>query len=379
MPEWEFEQQKKINGNPGPERTQGHPHREQTRSSFDSWISQQIPVSLTGQPLHDVGPASRAIYSIIGNEQQTQSLVANAFWQGYINSETFKDDFPYAAERKGLPIDRDNPPDRMLVVPIGPGEFILVIESTVLASGVLVHPAVTKSDLVLGWERFHSGRQRYSFEPETSLLTDLLKHACVEAAHAGDFWLISTPRQEEERTNIPTPGREVQAGTTSSTAGACAQDSMQRKGVTAAYHAVDPRNPITVDGLSAIFVNGDSVTDSCFLEITDPDIVTRSTHGPLKLAPRAHEAATFEGFVNKSGTARVLAWSYELPYIDPNLQPTVRTDQVTSQGDSGCALIDTAGYIIGFAHSRSGHGSPVTYSSWIWADAVFRSLGLTTY
>jgi len=52
---------------------------------------------------------------------------------------------------------------------------------------------------------------------------------------------------------------------------------------------------------------------------------------------------------------------------------------VTSQGDSGAALVDLNGYILGFAYSRSAPNAPFAYSSWIWADAVYQKLGLTPY
>jgi hypothetical protein len=74
-----------------------------------------------------------------------------------------------------------------------------------------------------------------------------------------------------------------------------------------------------------------------------------------------------------------VAFNYELPYLDPNLQQTVRTEQVTSQGDSGAALVDSNGYVLGFAHSRSAPNAPFAYSSWIWADAVFQKLNVTIY
>jgi hypothetical protein len=65
--------------------------------------------------------------------------------------------------------------------------------------------------------------------------------------------------------------------------------------------------------------------------------------------------------------------------LDPNLQLTVRTDDVTIGGDSGAALIDSDDYILGFAYSRSAVSAPAAYSSWIWADAVFHQLGLTIF
>ena len=96
------------------------------------------------------------------------------------------------------------------------------------------------------------------------------------------------------------------------------------------------------------------------------------------VAPRSNETGNYWGCVS-SGQARVVAFNYELPYIDPNLQQTVRTEQVTSQGDGGAALVDASHYVFGFAHSRSAPNAPFAYSSWIWANAVYQKLGLIPY
>jgi hypothetical protein len=75
----------------------------------------------------------------------------------------------------------------------------------------------------------------------------------------------------------------------------------------------------------------------------------------------------------------IVAWNYELPYLDPNLQQTVRTDLVTSQRDSGAALMEGSDYIVGFAHSRSGENAVATYSIWGWDADVFHRHGLSIY
>lgn len=135
---------------------------------------------------------------------------------------------------------------------------------------------------------------------------------------------------------------------------------------------------ITVGNVVATYIAGDMLTDSCFLDVSHIPANSKTNRGPLKVAQRSNEIGNFWGCV-RSGQARVVAFNYELPYIDPNLQQTVRTEQVTSQGDSGAALVDSSDYILGFAHSRSAPKAPFAYSSWIWADAVYQSLGLTPY
>jgi hypothetical protein len=50
----------------------------------------------------------------------------------------------------------------------------------------------------------------------------------------------------------------------------------------------------------------------------------------------------------------------------------VYTNADTAPGDSGAALIDEEDdSILGFARRRSGFGSKVGYSSWVWAWQVY--------
>jgi hypothetical protein len=137
---------------------------------------------------------------------------------------------------------------------------------------------------------------------------------------------------------------------------------------------------VTVDGEPGqVLDRDDGYSDGCFIGLNHLSRFTRRTSGPLRLAPRQHEAVSFEGAQSGSVNTRIIAWSYELPYLDPNLTPVVRTEPVTASGDSGAALIDSQNAVVGFSFSRSDLRQPVQYSAWIWADAVFEKLGLTTY
>jgi hypothetical protein len=202
--------------------------------------------------------------------------------------------------------------------------------------------------------------------------------AAIEADSARAFSVVVTGPVPEELTSVVSPPLMVGAGGVASTAGAWVQDGAHRIGVTAAYHAVQKGAAITVGGTTATYVTGDALTDSCFLEVPHVPANTKTSHGPLKVAPRSNEIVNFSGHAS-SGQARVVAFNYELPYIDPNLQQTVRTEQVTSQGDSGAALVDASDYVLGFAHSRSAPNAPFAYSSWIWAHAVYQKISLTPY
>ena len=58
--------------------------------------------------------------------------------------------------------------------------------------------------------------------------------------------------------------------------------------------------------------------------------------------------------------------------MDPQPEEMCRvyTEPDTAHGDSGAALIDEDGYIVGFAHSLSRYGPP-KFSTWVWAEQVY--------
>ena len=213
----------------------------------------------------------------------------------------------------------------------------------------------------------------------------------LEARASQSFELLVAPRVGEELTAVPSPALTVDAnaGASVSSAGVFASDSVGRIGVTAAAHAIPSGATVTVGGTAATVQarEDDPKYDACFVEV--PTFApgaggipknSRRSHGALKLAPRLNDPVEFEGAGSGSSPVPVTyirAINYELPYIDPNLQQTVRTDRVTARSDSGAALIDDQDYVVGFAHSRSATNAAVTYSSWIWARAVVEKLNLT--
>jgi hypothetical protein len=172
--------------------------------------------------------------------------------------------------------------------------------------------------------------------------------------------------------------------TVTSTAGAVVRDAKGRPGVTAALHGINGKtsalcigNAVEVDGKAGTVRDADLVSDSCFIEIDPLPGPHRTTAGPLRgVSPRQYETVSFTGPKSASAKAVVQGWSPDIPLVMSNNQLKVFTDNVANPGDSGAALLDSNGQILGFCFYRS-NTAPPYYSAWMWADSVFTALKLT--
>jgi len=348
---------------------------------LSQWMDSHVGLS-PGVMLDNLGPVTLAVREILQSEQHTSTLVANTFWQSYVKSSAFLRDLAKIGVRPASVRKHE-----ILVVAHGVHRCSLLLSDDSLSVGDVRTLVVTprKTELLGGWTsaaRFQSRStvSRVVASAEFPTLPHLAPSQVLrEVVNAQPFSIVVTAPMQEEATSIPSPYAPVQCGPYGSTAGAYVQDAMHRIGVTAVEHGVLEGVSVTVDGQFGTVLGRDTLTDSCFIHVPTLLLRRKVSHGPLRLAPRQHEPVTFEGAATPIGTSNIVAWNYELPYLDPNLQQTVRTDHVTSQSDSGAALIDSAGYIVGFAHSRSAANAVAAYSSWIWADAVFHRHGLSVY
>lgn len=342
--------------------------------ALDEWISGFVP-SVSGPGLDSVGPATRMLRDTIRSERRTAATVACAFWQSYVHSGALASALQARNLDPALIFKNE-----ILVITHGAEQFTLLLIHPALKPGEVLNFLATapRRSLENGWAILSEKRGTRDFKILGEVPPAILELAGIEANSAREFSVVVTGPVSEESTSLVSPPLQVSAQGVMSTAGAWVQDGAHRIGVTAAYHAVQKGTAVMVGGSIATYLAGDALTDSCFLEVPHVPAYSNISHGPLKVAPRSNEIVNFCGCVS-SGNARVVAFNYELPYIDPNLQQTVRTEQVTSQGDSGAALVDLNGYVLGFAHSRSSPNAPFAYSSWIWADAVYQKHCLTPY
>lgn len=356
------------------------PRETDDTMSLAAWVDTQVEAG-PGQSLYSLGPVGSAVHEMLQSKQHTSTLIANTFWQSYVHSGAFVRDLLKIQVNPTVVLMHE-----ILVVSHGMDRYsLLLTDPNLVGGGARAFKINARLDELLGgWVAAvqSHGLAQTSVKSEAELFPVPLlapSHVLKEVVDSQSFSVIVSVPFAEENTSVPSPHVPVSSAGNLSTAGVYVQDAMHRIGVTAAEHAAPPGSPVTVDGLLGSIISRDALTDSCFIHVLQ--LVPRPipSHGPLRLAPRQHETVTFEGAATRSGKAQIVAWNYELPSIDPNLQQTVRTDQVTSQGDSGAALLDSTGYIVGFAHSRSSTTGGPTYSSWIWADAVFQKHGLTPY
>lgn len=213
-----------------------------------------------------------------------------------------------------------------------------------------------------------------------------------------DFRILAARMPETEFTAVPPSPWAVNVGAApvaDSTAGAVVRDGHNRVGVTASFHAVVGSrasllsslslpigNRVYVDNQAGTVVDADPVSDSVFVELAQlPGGVTPAvTAGPLiGVSPRQNEKVTFERLNRGTISATVQGWSPDIPFVYPFNQLKVFTNDVTKTGDSGAALLDRSGFILGFSFWRTGINATPAFSAWIWAHSAFDALKLSAF
>jgi len=188
-----------------------------------------------------------------------------------------------------------------------------------------------------------------------------------------------------------TPQQAIGAGIanqkSTSSIGVIGKNKNGHDGCTTCYHdfqGIKVGAKIHVNGQKATINSVDILSDSCFATFDNPNRIPTSTtvNGPLSgISPRSGQICKFSGITSGSGNATVTSWDPSIPYIGPqtgliNMQKVYSTPSV-NRGDSGAALVDAQGNVIGFAAFRTGVGFPVPFAAWIWAENVYYSHSIT--
>jgi len=135
---------------------------------------------------------------------------------------------------------------------------------------------------------------------------------------------------------------------------------------------------VYINGKPGTIIAADYLSDSCFIRVDTMGLATNSTLGPLQSrGPYQGERVSFESFRNIQSTA-VTEVDIGITSIINNRQVRLYTRPVINPGDSGCALLNTENYVLGFGHLRTGLGEDIEFAEWIWADSVFRALELNS-
>jgi hypothetical protein len=231
-----------------------------------------------------------------------------------------------------------------------------------------------------------------------STLINVIDHGfAVDAANQRECYVLAARMPDVQYTSIPAMPWTVApqpATLTSGSAGAVVrnQNNSSQFGITAAAHVVLPNMPanpggfqVDVNGQSGTVVTFDYISDSCFVNLAyvgAPNHNHRSTSGLLQgaLAPSLGTFATFEGCGTPTPrSGQIIAVSVNAFAQHPLVQQRFDFNTLSNQGDSGCALLDSTGHILGFALSRTNPTSNPSFSTWIWANSVFSVHGLQAF
>jgi hypothetical protein len=322
---------------------------------------------------------ANAVHRFTGSEARTRPLMANIFWQSFIGH-------PLGLESLLAQIREIEPnfrPRVMQVVWHGreyDGRADLVILGTGLRDPehTMIVRAVDLSteEARHGWAMFHAAnadavqaqRELMKFLPPWEVAAS----ACALVQGRAPFRVLVVESDHAELTlSVPQSPLRVEDGMGGvSTAGVIAKDPQGRVGVTAALHAVkDSRAALRVDGRPGSVLTTDMWSDSAFVEV--PGVAAGPPVTALSgMVPRVYEEVSFYGAVSGQMKSQVRGVDPRLPFVSRNAQLVITTDLVTARGDSGSALFDGTGKLLGFAHERTDPGARNPYSSWIWAELV---------
>lgn len=200
----------------------------------------------------------------------------------------------------------------------------------------------------------------------------LLAYATVQP---GGVVVVRRPRLERTSGLVPAAPVRSQAGEIS-TAGMLFEVSQHELLITAANHAVTD-DLVEVAGIPADVVVRHGGTDSCVLRVPytpDCPLFTRARqlrhHRAQALPPRPHEDASFVGATSGPVNTTIRAHDPSILFRMPEFASKLYTDCDTVDGDSGAALYDSGGKVMGFATYRTAYGEDPSYSVWIWAKQV---------
>jgi len=336
--------------------------------------------------LSDVGPYAQMLReTVTHSEWRTRPYVASVFWQAFLFTPTWRS----FLER--IRHDQPSLSIRLLqVVPhgkphFGPGRFdLLVLADGLAEQDLYIRADATASDQDLkeGSRNFLQAIVREGVRFETF---DKIDHGslAIEALHAQPFGILVMPAPSMVPTaGVPTePIRVHDRGKgLQSTVGVCCVNRNGQLGVTASGHAVSSSigSAADVGGVRARVASHHLLSDSAFIEVALPSTHRhQAVHYLTNLVPRQHEPVAFVGCHSGSCIGQVTGWSPQLPAVTGNSQLVVTTGPISAVGDSGAALRDGEGTVLGFCHEVSGFGAVNPYSSWIWAESVFRAHGLS--
>jgi hypothetical protein len=371
----------------------------QPDTTLTDFADQYLGTPTSGHPFATVAPdVAQQLYDLLGKDAPIEPLLATLFWQIVQATRSYS-----KLIRELGALSRPGAPPETIIVPRGPENKtrydLLILDRAFGSSPEKRVVSLQPTELDEAYQAWGSrrlfeldrdrARDVRALQRDYRLIRAIPSDFASRAADSLSFSLLVAALPPVEYTSVPRTAWGVAVPASAqptSTAGAVVRDEKGRAGVTAALHAVNGNTntlcigtAVAVSGNAGTVHDADLVSDCCFIEVDPLPGTTRTTAGPLiGVSPRQYEAATFEGLTSGSVKAVVQGWTCDIPLVMSNNQLKVFTDNVTNPGDSGAALRDTHGNLLGFSFYRS-NTSPPYYSAWIWADSVFTALRLTAF
>jgi len=182
---------------------------------------------------------------------------------------------------------------------------------------------------------------------------------------------------------VPSPHLGITSGTQTSTAGIFCRDGDGEFGVTGCFHGTGPvGTKVTVELRQSQVKRASEVQDIVFIPLGDGYNVPQlaGVAGVLEdREPARSDQVRFAGVTNPNGQTRIASTDAGLLRARPTMQLKLQTGPHTDRGDSGCALVDVANRVIGFAFERTAHNDFPEFTDWIWAANALRALKLVPH
>lgn len=329
-----------------------------------------------GPPLWSAGPMSRRLRDEIADDARVSPLIATACWRALVETPSFRRSLE-AAGASPAALER---PEILVVSHADATRYDLVVldPDCTLAEPAGGKIVISPRDLATAWKSLRGDQLATGVLARlpAGMVSSVLEEVCAFV----EFGVVVARKPELVPTLCPSPAWAVgfPGAAPTSTAGAAVVDAAGRVGVTVADHAVRGHETVEVDGRRGIVVSSDAISDSSFVtvEVSDGDAV-RGARGPLSgMSPRQMEIAEFDGMRSGRRDARIVGWDPTILTTESYIQSKIVTEPVTLPGDSGAALVDGDGHVLGFAFYTTGLDAQPAHSGWIWADSVYRFHGL---
>ncbi len=351
------------------------------------------------------------MYPLIGRESHTESTLLSLSWGAIVSTRWFA----RLLAELNLSLGAKDSPDLIVVAHRTGGHLrydlvVLTPPETRLSPAVVAVPAtLSEIEISLGVQNFQrdsgllsaednarwrAGERPQRLAPESRALSIFNSTMVRDAIRTIPMGILFFHKPRTIGTSVPTPAMRVEPAAavgTASTLGVIEPLGDGRLVATCCRHGISTDLQNSLKGAQVILtplgganghrgtvVSDDVISDSCLVEF-DPSKPPGHTGPSMPLRGQfvpPSDQVHFEGIASGATSTYVQGSDKALLSRQPTVQKRIYTNAVTSPGDSGAALRNNDGKIIGFCFERTALHEPIEYSSWIWADSVYQAHGI---